>query len=48
MFIIYCMQKLIAQPDNSKCRYTDTRLQEERRKTVVAVHSEAIWGFIKT
>ena len=37
MFIIYCMQKLIAQPDNSKCRYTDTRLQEVRRRTVVAV-----------
>ena len=25
------------QPDNSKCRYTDTRLQEERRRTLVAV-----------
>ena len=28
---------LSAQPDNSKCRYTDTRLQEERRRTLVAV-----------
>ena len=37
MFIIYCMQKFIAQPDNSKCRYTDTRLQEGRRNTLVAV-----------
>ena len=31
------MQKLVSQPDNSKCRYTDTRLQEGRRNTLVAV-----------
>ena len=33
-----CM--LSAQPDNSKCRYTDTRLQEERRRLC----GSALWA----
>ena len=39
MFIIYCMQKLIAQPDNSKCRYTHTPDSRRREDACGSVWS---------